>query len=412
MEMNFTDPQFQLATRICHELQARGFSAYFAGGCVRDFLLKMQPNDFDVATNATPDDVEKIFPKTVAVGKKFGVIVVVDGDEQVEVATFRKDGGYQDGRRPDNVEFCGAKEDALRRDFTVNALFYDLKNRQIIDYVDGERDLKNKLLRAVGDPVIRFEEDHLRILRGIRFSAQLGFEIEPLTLSASKKLAAQVTTVSGERIQEELTKFLRSPFLEKGLLNLFESGVLGELLGEKPLVWHAPKVYFEDFNNSSDDLWFSFFQWIYFSFREPSSLFFFEGLCDQWKFSRDLKNKTLKSLCWFYEDKPFLKRSLGELLALSYEPAHDRGLKSYGRFLLKDEERVSFDRFIQRKSLLGAKKPEAWVQSADLMPLVSGEELGRALKLCYYEQLLGQKKSKEDLIAWWKSGRGTEDGNK
>lgn len=406
MEIYSSNPQYQLAEKICQKLQAQGFEAYFAGGCVRDLLLQREPNDFDVATNAVPDKVEELFPKTVAVGKKFGVIVVVDGDIQVEVATFRKDGGYQDGRRPDSVEFCGAREDALRRDFTVNALFYDLRNRQVIDYVGGEKDLQSRLIRAVGNPEQRFEEDHLRILRAIRFVSQLGFSLDEKTYQAGQKLAAKVTTVSGERIQEELAKLLRGAFSENGLKILFESQVLGELVGEKPLAWHSPKAYFKEFNNSMEDLWFSFFQWLFFSFKERGSLFCFENLCDQWRFSKDLKNKTLRSLQWFFEEKPFQARSLGELLALSFDPAHDRGMRSYGRFLLSSDEVKGWEVFLKQKSLLGVHKVPAVIGSSDLMSFVSGEILGQALRDCYYRQLEGLSSSKEELLKWWKDQNG------
>ncbi len=405
MEIFASNPQYQLAKKICMDLQAKGFEAYFAGGCVRDFLLKITPNDFDVATNAVPDEVEKLFPKTVAVGKKFGVIVVVDGSEQVEVATFRLDVGYQDGRHPEKVEFSGAKEDAIRRDFTVNALFYDLQKNQVIDYVEGQKDLAAKVLKAVGNPEDRFQEDHLRILRAVRFSSQLGFELEEATWQACQKLAPKIQQVSGERTQEELLKLLRGAHLEKGLQALFKSGILGEMLGEKPMNWRPPQKYFQDFKISPQDaesLWFAFFQWIFFSLSERVSLFFFEALCEKWKFSRDLKNKTLKSLQWLYEDHPFQKRPMGEIISLGYEAAHLRGLKAYSQFVMKDAERVSYDRFTQRMSILGAMKPVPWVVSEDLMSQVSGEGLGRALKLCYYEQLEGRVKSKEALLDWWK----------
>ena len=160
MDLYRQNKQFLLAEMICESLQAKGFEALLAGGCVRDFLLGRVPADFDVATKATPDQVEALFPKTIPVGKKFGVIVVIDtvSGAQVEVASFRKDGDYQDGRRPESIELTNAEEDSKRRDFTVNGLFYDLATKKVLDYVDGLEDLKLKRIRAIGNPTLRFKE--------------------------------------------------------------------------------------------------------------------------------------------------------------------------------------------------------------------------------------------------------------
>lgn len=421
-ELYKTDPEFLLAERICLELQNQGFKAYLAGGCVRDYLLKRKPHDFDVATDAYPDQVEKLFKKTISVGKDFGVIVVVDelqtkSNEQstvtVEVATFRKDGAYVDGRRPTSVEFSQEQEDALRRDLTVNALFFDLQKNQVIDYVGGQSDLEKKLLRAVGPPEKRFREDHLRILRTLRFSCQLGFEIEDQTATACQKLAALIQTVSGERIQEELSKLLLGDFLEKGLKPLFESHVLGELISQKNLIWKPITAYFIGKTKSSEILeqrWFEFFLWI--SQMLPTdesmmaSLDFFTELTGRWKFSRDLKTKTLKSLQWIFADQPVLNRSLGELLALSFEPEQERGMLGYGRLFLKENEKPIWNLFLQRKSNLGKTLPQPWVSSSDLLDQVQGPDLGKALRFCYYRQLEGSLGSKLELISAWRMQHG------
>lgn len=205
-------PQWKAVLLVCKTLQAQGFVAYLAGGCVRDLLLGHKPKDFDVATDATPDQVTHMFAKTVSVGKNFGVIRVMIEDQTTEVATFRKDGDYKDGRRPESVTFCAPEEDALRRDFTANALFYDLIENKIIDYVDGELDIKNKLLRAVGDPEKRFEEDKLRLLRAFRFRAQLGFVWDKATERSINKRLQQISWVTKERIQEEWQKFLKCQY--------------------------------------------------------------------------------------------------------------------------------------------------------------------------------------------------------
>ena len=173
---------------------------------MRDFLLGREPDDFDIATDAKPEQVEKLFPKTIAVGKKFGVIVVVENKLQFQIATFRAEADYQDGRRPATVHFASAQADALRRDFTVNGLFYDPISKQIHDWVGGENDLRAKIIRTIGKPEERFGEDHLRMLRAIRFAAQLNFAIEPKTFSAIQNLAPKIKLISAERIRDELLK--------------------------------------------------------------------------------------------------------------------------------------------------------------------------------------------------------------
>ena len=161
-----------------------GFSAFWVGGCVRDFLLGREPGDYDIATSARPEQVEKLFKRTVAVGRKFGVMVVVENGQQFQVATFRAEADYRDGRHPEQVTFANAEADAQRRDFTVNGLFYDPVAEKLHDWVGGEKDLRAKIIRTIGSPEERFAEDHLRLLRAVRFAAQLGFEIEPQTFAA------------------------------------------------------------------------------------------------------------------------------------------------------------------------------------------------------------------------------------
>jgi poly(A) polymerase len=194
------------AVEIVRRLQTAGFSAFWVGGCVRDFLLGREPQDYDVATSARPEQVEKLFKRTIAVGKKFGVMVVVEGGHQFQVATFRAEADYQDGRHPEQVTFGDARADAQRRDFTVNGLFYDPVTEKIHDWVGGEKDLRAKIIRTIGSPAERFNEDHLRLLRAVRFAAQLGFEIEPQTFAAVRALAPKIRLISAERIRDELIK--------------------------------------------------------------------------------------------------------------------------------------------------------------------------------------------------------------
>ena len=211
--------------------QAR-FKAYFAGGCVRDRIMDRQPGDYDIATSARPEEVTDLFAKTVPVGISFGVVIVMEGPYQFEVATFRSDGQYLDGRHPVQVHFSGEEEDAHRRDFTINGMFYDVLQDRIIDYVGGRQDIKAGLIRCIGRPRERFQEDKLRLLRAVRFSAQLGFQIEPQTYETLCGLADQMTSVSAERIRDELLRILTGPRPVEGMRLLRETGLLKVLLPE------------------------------------------------------------------------------------------------------------------------------------------------------------------------------------
>lgn len=235
-------PASALARRVVKTLRARGHVAWLAGGCVRDLLLGRTPKDYDVATDARPEEVEAAFEKSIPVGKSFGVITVqgeVDG-VQVEVATFRHDGPYSDGRHPDSVRFTDAHEDAARRDFTINALYLDPESGEVIDYVQGVQDLKARLVRAVGDPAVRFAEDKLRLLRAIRFACALNFELDDATFAALKRMAPQVVVCSAERIREELHRMLGSPGRSRALRLMLEAGLLDALLPEVAALEQQP----------------------------------------------------------------------------------------------------------------------------------------------------------------------------
>jgi poly(A) polymerase len=196
------------ALAVLRRLRKAGYTAYFAGGCVRDLLLKLEPKDYDVATDAPPGKVRELFSNTQAVGAAFGVILVRQRSSVIEVATFRSDGEYSDGRRPESVRFSTPEEDARRRDFTINGLFLDPISGDVIDYVGGQEDLKNRVMRAIGDPNHRFEEDHLRMLRAVRFAARFGLTIDDQTAAAIRAHAAQIKRISPERIADELRKML------------------------------------------------------------------------------------------------------------------------------------------------------------------------------------------------------------
>lgn len=242
----------EAAKRVAGKLIDAGYVAYFAGGCVRDALLGKEAQDFDIATSATPDQVAKLFPNADAIGAHFGVMLVkvkVSGQEKrgfYEVATFRTDGSYRDGRRPESVEFSSPAEDAKRRDFTVNGLFQDTVTGEVIDFVNGQEDLDAGILRAIGKPEERFQEDALRLMRAVRFATSLDFEIEPVTWAAICENASLLGKISIERIQAEFSRIIVSPNRRRGLELLVDSGLIKyflpevlDLIGcEQPPQWH------------------------------------------------------------------------------------------------------------------------------------------------------------------------------
>jgi len=226
------DSKAQAAREIVRRLREAGFEAFWAGGCVRDRLLGREPEDYDIAASARPEEVERLFPRTLHIGRAFGVTAVLTGPWQFQVSAFRAEGRYLDGRHPESVTFADARADALRRDFTVNGLFYDPLEERLFDWVGGQEDLRRRLIRAIGEPRERFREDHLRLLRAVRFAAQLDFQIEEKTFLAAREGAPLIRRVSAERIRDELLKLFRPPHAARGLDLLRESGLLREILPE------------------------------------------------------------------------------------------------------------------------------------------------------------------------------------
>lgn len=215
----------QAAYKIVQRLHKEGFQALFAGGCVRDKLLGRPASDYDVVTDAVPEQIIRIFPRTLKIGAQFGVVMVLWNHQQVEVATFRTEGGYQNGRHPGHVQFTSAREDASRRDFTVNGMFYDPIENNVLDFVNGRRDLEKRILRTIGPPDERFGEDYLRMLRAVRFAVKLDFDIAPDTWRSIQKYALHITDISAERIASELEQILAHPNRAKGAVCLVDSGL-------------------------------------------------------------------------------------------------------------------------------------------------------------------------------------------
>jgi poly(A) polymerase len=237
----------EFATEVVARLQKVGHQALWAGGCVRDELLGLDPADYDVATDARPEQVQALFRRSVGVGASFGVVEVLGPRDpegnwlKVQVATFRSDVGYSDGRRPDAVVFSSPEEDAKRRDFTINGMFLDPVRKQVIDFVGGRADLEAKVLRAIGDPSERFAEDKLRILRAVRMAAKFDLTIDPATLAAARRMADQITVVSAERIAEELRKILTNRNRVRGFRLLRKFELVGPVLPELVPTFDLPQ---------------------------------------------------------------------------------------------------------------------------------------------------------------------------
>lgn len=229
------------AVSIVRRLRRHGFTAYLVGGCVRDMVMGVRPKDFDVATAARPEAVRKIFRHTIPVGERFGVVIVRLRGKNYEVATFRREHDYRDGRRPERVEYGTARQDVRRRDFTINGLFYDPLTDQVIDYVGGVRDIRRKIIRAIGDPEARFAEDKLRMLRAVRFANRFDFRMDSKTAAAIRRQAEEVRRVSAERVRDELAGILTGPAPGKGIRLLDELNLLGVVLPEIKALQGVPQ---------------------------------------------------------------------------------------------------------------------------------------------------------------------------
>jgi poly(A) polymerase len=227
-----TEPLIRDAERIVETLRAAGHEAYFAGGCVRDMVMGVAPHDYDIATSARPEEVVRLFPGSLTVGAQFGVVVVLAGSGDFEVATFRADAASSDGRHPDSVRFCSAREDVARRDFTINGMLYDPAARQVIDWVEGREDVRRRMIRAIGNPEERFAEDKLRLLRAVRFAARLDYAVEEKTYAAMVHMAPHAGEVSAERVRDELVRILTGPNAGRAVRLMHDTGLLKPVLPE------------------------------------------------------------------------------------------------------------------------------------------------------------------------------------
>jgi tRNA nucleotidyltransferase/poly(A) polymerase len=393
---------FPLALEIIQKLADNGHTAYFAGGCVRDALLGIKPKDIDIATTALPDEVERLFTHTVAVGKKFGIIVVVHGKHNIEVATFRKESDYRDGRRPENIEYSGPEEDSVRRDFTVNALFYDPIKKEVIDFQKGIEDIEQKRLRCVGNPDKRFSEDYLRILRCFRFALVLDFEIEPATLQSALKHKDGLKQISQERKRDELLKAALNLSHPWRLVCEFSTRKLWNVYGLPNEILDYKDYLFADAIHSEAEFLIKI-------------LWELEGRIDlkpwlkEFKCSTEVRQQVLRSLEF--------KKNLNSILDWSEEETHFFSYKTDLRLVLdvvkvemsspfyksnikSAELTKKIDYLYKLMTFYSANPVKPVVNGDDLKNRFQGAELGRVLDLLFRKQLVFKWTRTEEALRW------------
>ena len=424
-----------LALRIVQTLRKKGFEAYFVGGCVRDLLLKKFPKDFDIATNAVPKVVARIFKKTIPVGAQFGVMLVLEDGVSFEVATFRADKGYQDGRRPTGVRFTDAKEDAIRRDFTVNGLFLDPTSRRVMDWVGGQKDLKKKIIRAIGDPARRFKEDKLRMLRAVRFASVLGFKIESKTFAAVKKYASAIKTVSHERVRDELVKMFTGPNPGLALTLLDKSGLLKEVLPEvvkmkgvqQPKAFHPEgdvfvhtRLLMEQLKNPSTVLAFGALlhdvgkpdtfrraDRIRFNGHDRVGAAITDKILTRLRFPNDLKAEVIACVDGHMRFKDVRQMRESTLKKFLQRPTFETELEQHRIDCLASHGDLSNWRFLKKTIKTLSKeeiKPKPLIGGRDILGLghAEGPIIGKILKKVEELQLERKLETKEEALEWVK----------
>lgn len=372
-----------------------------AGGCVRDMLLGKKPKDYDVVTSAKPAEVCRLFRRTIKVGAKFGVIIVLMNGQQVEVATFRAETGYTDGRRPDKVSFTCAKEDSLRRDFTINGMFYDPLKEEVIDYVGGQKDLKIKIIRTIGKAEERFSEDYLRMLRAVRFAAQLDFKVEKNTLNAVERYSERITKISGERIAIELESLFTAAGRKKGVKLLIETSLARQIFPvfkDESIAEYAVKI----FDYLPENMTFELAVAAFFAACQTADVMKNLGIL---KLSRN----QLKHIKFLLEKRDFLLSdlSLAQLKLIVSEP-YFGDLYSLQKAIQRIKGKsisvlLAFRR--RAKTLMGKElRPKPLLNGYELIGLgaESGPQVGLVSKELYIQQLSEDVTTKQQAISWVK----------
>ena len=426
------DTLYRGAVSVIRTLRDHGHEAYLVGGCVRDLVRGETPKDYDVATNATPQVVQRLFPRTVPVGAQFGVILVLVGDAKYEVATFRTDEGYRDGRHPERVVFSTAEADALRRDFTVNGLFWDPIKRRVLDFVEGQADLKRRLIRAIGDPTRRFAEDKLRMLRAVRFAAALDFPIEPATWEAITAYAGEITAVSFERIRDELVKLFTGPNRGKGLELLDHSGLLQVLLPEvaalkgvqQPPEFHPEgdvyvhtKLLLDLVKSPTPTLAFAALlhdvgkpptfkvrDRIRFDGHDKVGAEMSQAICMRLRFSNEETEKIVSAVANHMRFKDVQRMRVSTLKRMLRQPNFSEELELHRADCLASHGELANWKFLRRKlkefSAPQALKPPPLITGRDLLALgyPEGPQIGQILRLVEEQQLEGSLTSQAEAL--------------
>jgi len=430
------DKKYTIAKKIVETLRAKGHEAYFVGGCVRDRVMKVVPKDYDIATDARAEEVMKTFKRTIPVGAKFGVVIVVQDGTNFEVATFRKDGEYLDSRHPVAVHFSDAREDVLRRDFTINGLLYDPAKRRVIDHVDGVKDIRKKVIRTIGDPYKRFSEDKLRLIRAVRFSARFKFKIEKKTFQAIKKLAPQILDVSAERIREELVKIFTGKNAGYGLELLRQSGLLEAVLPEitkmvgveQPPQFHPEgdvythtKMMFDDMKEPSTELAFAVLlhdvgkprtfrraERIRFDGHTNVGARMADAILRRLKFSNDLRNAVVTAVFNHLKFMDVKKMRVNRLKRFLKEPTFPMELELHRLDCLASHRMLDNYRFCKRKLKEYSKeedlRPKPLITGNDLIALgfTPGPLFKKILTAVEDGQLENKLKAKNEAIEFVK----------
>ncbi len=425
------------ARRIVAKLQEHGYTAFWAGGCVRDKMLRRVPKDYDIATNARPRQIRQLFHSAGFVGAHFGVVLVKEPEGVFEIATFRSDGLYLDGRHPRDVRYSDAEGDSQRRDFTINGLFFNPATNELIDYVGGCEDLQKRTIRAIGNPADRFMEDHLRLMRAVRFAEVLEFEIEPETLAAIKKAAHSIRKISAERIRDELVQILEHPNRIHGFDLLVGTGLMSEILPEitdlmgcqQPPEFHpegdvfvhtrlmlgllepnAPislvlSVLFHDIAKPAT-----------YSFDEAAGRIRFNGhaekgaemtqrILKRFRFSNDIIEATVSAVANHMKFKDVQQMRVATLKRFMAAPTFDQQLELHHVDCLGSNGNLENYDFVQAKRQEFANEPlipPVLLNGNDLMAmgLAAGPKIGEVLEAVQTRQLEGELKTREDALAW------------
>ncbi len=442
------EPLRRDAERIVETLRAAGHEAYFAGGCVRDMVMGVAPHDYDIATSARPEEVVRLFPGSLTVGAQFGVVVVLAGSGDFEVATFRADAASSDGRHPDSVRFCSAREDVARRDFTINGMLYDPAAHQVIDWVEGREDVRRRVIRAIGNPEERFAEDKLRLLRAVRFAARLDYAVEEKTYAAMVQMAPHAAEVSAERVRDELLRILTGPNAGRAVRLMHDTGLLKPVLPEiealagveQPPQFHPEGDVFEHtcvmldaMRNPSPELAMAvllhdvgkpqtqtFAERIRFDDHDQAGAEMARDICRRLRFSNDQVEQIVLlvgSHMRFMAVQRMKLSTLKRLLALN---RFDEHLELHRLDCLASHGKLDNYEFLRQKlEEFGSEQiaPEPLVTGRDLIELgyKPGPIFKRILDAVREEQLENRLTSREEGIEWirkrseeWKQDQGTQ----